>query len=127
MISQAQGAELYPEWLAYIETHETQEAFCYLIGRAAVLRSLTCHPQPKGVVRDVRFMDDQNQQPFALIPSKAWLLFYFRLPAVRSGKYSFRDIAARFDSAAENTSGEWTVKLRSIPDVQRLFAVLSVE
>jgi hypothetical protein len=127
MLAQAQNAELYAEWLAHIEAPETREAYCYLVGRAAVLRSLKCHPQHKGVVRDVRFMDERNEQPFSFIPNKTWLLFYFRAPAVRSGKYSFQALSGAFDSAAENDSGEWTVKLRCIADIQRLFAVLSIE
>lgn len=127
MVAQTQNAELYAEWLAHIEATETQDAFCYLVGRAVVLRSLKCHPQHKGVVRDVRLMDERNEQLFSFIPNKTWLLFYFRAPAVRSGKYSFNALSCAFDSAAENNSDEWTVKLRCIADVQRLFALLSLE
>lgn len=127
MLSQAQNTELYADWLAHIEAQEAREAFCYLVGRAAVLRSLKCHPQRKGVVRDIRFIDDRNEQPFSFIPNKTWLLFYLRAPAVRSGKYSFQELSDAFDSAGENNSGEWTVKLRSIADVQRLMQLLSFE
>lgn len=126
MISGAVKAELYAEWLAHIEAEETKDAFGYIIGLAAALTKYTCHPQRKGVVRDFRFVDGRMEIPFAFIPNKAWLLFYFRAPAVRSGAHSFSVLQAAFDSAAENTRGEWTVKLRSIPDVKRLWRLLEL-
>jgi hypothetical protein len=115
-------------WLSRIEGEDAREAFHYVVGRAASLMSLTCHPQQKGVISDFRFIDtDRDEMPFAFIPNKHWLLFYFRAPAVRSAKYSLAAVAAAFDSAGENASGEWTIKLRSIADVRRLWQILSID
>ena len=127
MLSAARNTELYPEWLKHIESAETKDAFRYLVGLAAGLTSLTCHPQFKGDVRDFRFLNAREEQPFSFIPNKSWLLFYFRAPAVRSGKYSPEVLRATFESANENSSGEWTVRLHSIADVQRLWNIVTVE
>ena len=127
MLSAARNTELYPEWLQHIESEETKDAFRYLVGLAAGLTSLTCHPQFKGDVRDFRFLNARDEQPFSFIPNKSWLLFYFRAPAVRSGMYSLGVLRAALESASENNSGEWSVRLRSIADVQRLWSILAVE
>jgi hypothetical protein len=126
MIAEALNAELYARWLAHIEVDETKDAFSFIVGRAASTTGYACHPQLKGAVRDFRFINEKNEQPFAFIPNKSWLLFYFRQPAVRSGLYSFGELQAAFDSANENGSGEWTVKLRSISDVRRLWGILKL-
>ena len=128
MLADAKNGSLYGKWLSQIDAAETRDAFHYLVGRAASLESLTCHPQLKGVVRDFRFIDASSDElPFALIPNKRWLLFYFRVPAVRSARYVFADVKASFDSASENTRGEWTIKLRSVDDVRRLWSLLAIE
>jgi hypothetical protein len=128
MLAEAVNAEMYGEWLAYIETEGTRDAFLYLVGLAACVTGYTCFPKPKGVVRAFRFMlaGNEEEQPFAFIPNQEWLLFYFRLPAVRSGRYSFDTLREAFDSANENEAGEWTVKLRSISEVKRLWRILAV-
>jgi len=123
----AKNADLLPQWLDQIETDQTRDAFRYLVGLAATLTEFECYAQLKGEVRDFRFFArGGHEQPFAFIPNRHWLLFYFRAPAVRSGKYSLQSLQAAFDSAIENNSGEWTVRLRSIPDVQRLWRLLSI-
>ena len=127
MLAKAQNGDLFAQWLTHIDTLKTREAFCYLIGHAAVFRSLSCYPERKGAVRDVRFVNEGGEQPFSFIPNKRWILFYFRLPAIRSGKFLFRELSATFDSAAQNKTGEWSVKLRSIDDVQQLLGFLSIE
>ena len=123
MLSAARNTELYPEWLQHIESEETKDAFRYLVGLAAGLTSLTF----KDDVRDFRFLNARDEQPFSFIPNKSWLLFYFRAPAVRSGMYSLGVLRAALESASENNSGEWSVRLRSIADVQRLWSILAVE
>jgi hypothetical protein len=127
MIAQAQNAGLYAEWLTYIEAPEAREAFCYLVGRAAVLRSLECHPARKGGVRDVRFMNGQGEQPFSFISNRSWLLFYLRAPAIRSGRYTLQELSCLFGSAMENGSAEWTVRLHSMEEVRRPLDYLSLD
>ncbi len=127
MIADAKHAELYCEWLDYIENHETKDACRFFVGLAASLKYLECYPVQKGTVKDFRFFDTKGEQPFAFIPNKQWLLFYFRLPAIRSGHYVLEIVRSKFDPVNVNTKGEWTLKLTNIADVQRLWALVGIE
>lgn len=128
MLAESKNAKLYTKLLADIRAKEVRDAFRYIVGCAATLKSLTCHPQRKGVIHDFRFMDtERSEQPFSFIPNQKWLLFYFRKPAIRSRRYTFPLVKAAFSSATENNGGEWTVKLKSISDVQRLWQLLSID
>jgi hypothetical protein len=126
MLSDAKNASLIPTWLDHIESEQARDAFVYVVGQAAALVEYQCYAQQKGEVPDFRFLRG-NEQPFAFIPNKQWILFYFRAPAVRSGMYKLSSLQQQFDSATENTRGEWTVKLRSISDAKRLWALLSIK
>jgi len=125
VLSEAKNTELLPQWLEHIESEQTKDSFRYLVGLSATITEFRCHAELKGEVRDFRFFNHSNEQCFAFIPNKHWLLFYFRLPAVRSGRYSLQVLQAAFDSASENNRGEWTVRLRSISDVQRLWHIVT--
>lgn len=120
MLAEAKNAELYQEWFACIQNSEAKDTFRYMIGVAASLSSYTCHPQFKGVIRDFRLIDSSDEQPFSFIVNKRSLLFYFRLPSVRSNKYSFEALQAEFPAARINSGKEWTVRVSCIRDVQRL-------
>ncbi len=87
---------------------------------SACLGKYNCEIRWKGEVRDFRFFDTGGEQPFSFITNQQWLLFYFRLPAVRSNRYSKERVSELFDSFVENSAGEWTVKIRSIADVERI-------
>ena len=120
MLTDAKNAQLYAEWEQFIEAPEARAAFRYLVGLAACSKRFNCHIQWKGEVRDFRFHDTSGEQPHSFITNQRWLLFYFRPPAVRSGAYSRELLAQDFETFEENPAGEWTLKLRSIPDVERL-------
>lgn len=128
MIAGAINARLYADWLAYIESKDTKDAFLYFVGQAACLTGYVCCPKPKGAVRAFRFMNatNESEQPFAFILNQEWLRFYFRQPAVRSGLYSYGALKKNFESAYENGTGEWTVKLHNISEVQRMLRFLSL-
>jgi hypothetical protein len=127
MLSDARNSSLYPDWLDYIQSKEAKDAFRFIVGLAAGLRNYTCHPGLHGVYRDFRFCDEAGEQPFAFGIAQKWLLFYFRLPAIRSGRYKFEQLKSGFPSANQVNSGEWTVKLNDISDVHRLWTILSIE
>lgn len=127
MLADAKNASLYSEWLAHIKESDVKDAFLYIVGASAVLTNYRCYPQKKGEVRDFRYITENDEQPFAFILNHAWLLFYFRANAIRSGRYSFAMVQKEFCSAKELGRGEWTVKLRSIADVQRLWRLLSIK
>jgi hypothetical protein len=45
----------------------------------------------------------------------------------RSRKYSLLELRAAFNSTNENRSSEWTLQLRCIADVQRLWTLVAIE
>ena len=124
MIAGAENSTLYIEWSQAIADPDVRNAFRYLVGLCAENTRYTCHPQWKGEVRDFRFIDEGNEQPFSFIVNRNWLLFYFRSPAIRRKLVARASLAANFDSLNENTAGEFTVKLRSISDIQRLWNLI---
>jgi hypothetical protein len=84
-----------------------------------------CHAQWKGDVRDFRFVEiASNEQPHSFITNQRWLLFYFRPPAIRSGRFDRSTLAAHFEGFGENPAGEWTIKLSTPADVQKLARVV---
>ena len=128
MIAGSTNSNLYLEWLDQVEAKGAQDAFIYMVGLAACLKDYVCYPKPHGVVNAFRFMSAANdkEQPFAFIPNNQWLLFYFRLPAVRSHRYSLENLKAIFESTNENGTGEWTVKIHNIHDAKLLFDYLDL-
>lgn len=130
MLADAFNSELYFDWLRHIVDVEAKDAFVYIIGYAACLSEYQCHPQFKGKngpLRDFRFFNMQNEQPFSFIVNQKWLLFYFRLPSVLSKRYSFDIIKGAFPSASINNAREWTIKIRTIGDAIILTKILRLQ
>lgn len=120
-----QDFRLYPEWSTAIASDCARAAFHYLVGIAASSTRFVCHAEWKGEVRDFRFVEiSSGGQPYSFITNRDWLLFYFRLPARRSGRHSRDSIARLFDSFHENTAGEWTIRLESVADIERLSTII---
>ncbi len=130
MLNAEYDSERYAEWLGHIESADTKEAYCFMVGKAACARSVICHPQQKGAhgpIRDFRFLDQSSAQAFSFITNRNSLLFYFRKPAVTSGRYTIESLRQASPKANINTRGEWTVPLETIEDVRRLWNYLSLE
>jgi hypothetical protein len=127
MLANSLNSALYNEWLGHVQVPEVKDAFAFLVCSAATMSTLSCHAQFKGVVRDFRFMNEANEQPFSFIVNKNWLLFYFRAPSVRSGKYQFEDLSNQFPESNENNRGEWIVRLRTVADTRRLVKFLKLQ
>ena len=111
---------LLREWADYIEEPDVKAAFWYLVGIASSMDRYECRAQWKGEIRDFRFYDIAGEQPFSFITNRHWLLFYFRLPAVRSGSYSLDHISSLFDQTSVNSAREWTVRVSTVEDVEKL-------
>lgn len=130
MLSTEHDLSRYAQWLERIENPDTQDAFRFLVGAAACLRSVTCHAQLKGhegPLHDFRFIDAGFEQPFSFITNQSkGLLFYFRGPAIRSGRYDFEQLRNEFGSAAENSRAEWTVRVDTVEEASRLWAFLGL-
>jgi hypothetical protein len=75
----------------------------------------------KGIITDVRYYDSAGEQPYAFIPNKAHLLFYFRPPALR--RCSRNEIEEHFE-IEENKAGEWKVRIGNTDDAMRLAQLL---
>lgn len=112
--------KLLTEWSSHAEDDSTRAALWYLAGISSGLTSLSFEVVRKGVIRDCRYLDQTGAQPFSFTTNKKWLLFYFRPPAIRSGRYSSARLADTFESFSENPSGEWTVRIRDVAEAEEL-------
>lgn len=72
-------------------------------------------------VQAKRWQNTVGEVPFSFIPAKEWSLFYFRRPAVRSSGFDEAGLRASFPDALLDSAGEWTVRIRSMEDVRRLW------
>lgn len=116
-------AKIVVEFGEYIESSKARSAYYSLIGAAAVLQNYQCMPTVKGKVRDFRFYDSAEEQPFSFIINRESLLFYFRLPSVRSGKFDLARLNNDISEVKVNNRGEWTVRIN---DVQEALTLLNI-
>jgi hypothetical protein len=125
MLANTTDSNLIVDWSDRIAVEQVRSTFQYLVGVAALLRDFDCLVEQKGEVRNLHFYDKQTrEQPFGFISSREWLLFTFRDPAVRSTAYSLSELQSVFSSARENSQGEWTVRIRTIEDVDKLISFI---
>lgn len=115
---------LIAEHANHIQETAVRDSFCLLVGLAAADPRFTCHARLQGAIRDFRWHSPNGDQPYALIVNRRSLLFYFRLPAVQSGRHDFADIKRRFKEAGINPSGEWTIPLETMADAKSLWALI---
>ncbi len=116
------GKEYISDWRKHIQIDEVREAFDYFLERADDSGLYRCKLRLKGVARDFCF-EANGEQPFSFITNKKWLLFYFRPPAVNSGAYRKAKLREDFGEKFKdnpNNATEWTVRLQSRDDVERL-------
>ena len=125
MLLNAKNATLLSEHFQHIADADTQDAFAYLVGLAASDPRLQCYGEVKGAVRDFRFLDPAGQQVFSFIVNRESLLFYFRSPAVTSGRYALAELRALFQTASVNNAGEWTVRIQKIAEARELWSYVS--
>lgn len=125
MLLDAKNATLLSEHFQYIADADTQDAFAYLVGLAASDPRLQCYGEVKGAVRDFRFLDPAGQQMFSFIVNRESLLFYFRSPAVTSGRYALTELRALFQTVSVNNAGEWTVRIQKSAEAREIWSYLS--
>lgn len=119
MLRSAHDQSLYCDFLEYIAAPDAIDAFWYLIGWASTLRRYECYPVMKGEVRDFRWFQGEEQH-FALIANRKWLLFYFRKPCLRLAKYSRDALESAFPELAENNAGELKLKVYGVEEAKRI-------
>ncbi len=125
MLAQNDNSNIYKEWANFIESDEVRMAFYLIVGIAACTTKFICNVQWKGDLRDFRFYDLDEKQVFSFSTNQHWLLFYFHSPTINSGKYSCDRLARDFESFNENPSGQWTIKLRNMRDIELLMQHVS--
>jgi hypothetical protein len=116
--------KLLVAWTDKIADSSARAALWHVVGFAACSAYWKCHPQWKGYLPDFRFHKvASNEQFFSFVPAKKWLLFYFRKPAIASGSYSWKKLSDSFPDA-EQKSGEWRVRVRSLTDAHLLTRII---
>lgn len=96
-------------------------AYRYLVEIAAGLQEFCCEADEHA--DSVAFCLCEKAtglRPFRISTGSDWLLFTFRDDATRSTAFSLRELQGVFGSAYENSVGEWTVRVRTQEDVDRL-------
>lgn len=123
VLAGANNQNLYREYYELIQSSEAKEAYNYLVGWAASLRSHDFFPGSHGVIKDFRFMRGADWD-FAFIPNQKWLLFYFRKPCLNSEKFSKTRVLESFPNAIENNAGELTIRVSTLEMAVRLAAYI---
>lgn len=118
---------LIGDFADYIELPGTLAAYHLLVGASAALKDYRCVAKFKGSVRDFRFYTMSEEQPFSFIINKSSLLFYFRLPAVKSGRYDIAQLSSTFCDVNENHQGEWTVRVRDVKEAIKLINIAFID
>jgi hypothetical protein len=116
---------LLGDFRAHLRDESARAAFDSLVSTATELRDYETGPAWHGKIRDFRYFDmDTRKQPFAFIVNRHDLLFYVRLPALERVQGGFAGLKAQFSTAKENPVGEWTVRIASRDDAERLNSFL---
>jgi hypothetical protein len=125
-IAQEDEQRIQPH-LEHITDRGTLDAYWYIVGFSESLLGFQPRPFRKGAVLDYRFFRN-DEQWFAFIVNRNSLLFYFRLPAVRSGRYSKDELIRKLREVRENRRGEITTRISTVMEARRVMkAVFSNE
>ena len=121
MLFGARNRTLYRDFAGYIRAAPARRAFEILVGVAATSTKYDGLVRCKGTLRDFRFRQGKDVH-YAFSVDREWLTFWFRAPALKTGKHSSAQLARDFPSfnGNPNVGNEWTVKLYSVADVERL-------
>jgi hypothetical protein len=110
---------------AHLLDESTREAFDALVTAAIELPDFETGPAWHGSIRDFRYFErGTRKQPFAFIVNRRDLLFYVRLAGLGRVPGGFSELQKQFSLVAENPGGEWTVRIASREDAERLNSFL---
>jgi putative restriction endonuclease len=102
-----------------------RSAFDELVDAAIGMPAYETEPAWQGQVRIFKYVDPASgERPFAFIVNRADLLFYVRANGLKLIPGGFEALAHEFDTALENKRGEWTVRIASQEDAERLNSFL---
>jgi hypothetical protein len=113
------------EHRAHLQSENGRQAFDRMVAIADMLPGYECASGWHGFIRDFRYVDPASGEwPYAFIVNREDLLFYVRkagISRVPGGRQAIRE---RFETFAENTSGEWTVRIGTAADADALCGFL---
>lgn len=113
------------EHRAYLREDSAKDAFDTLVATAIEMPAYETAPGWHGEIRDFRYDDTATgERPFASIVNRNDLLFYVRSAGLRKVRGGFDALKNQFGSASENSRGEWTVRIPSTEEAERLNAYL---
>lgn len=118
--------KLLEEHRGHLNAAGTQIAFDSLIKNALELPTYSCSPGWHGGIRDFRYIHRASgEHRFAFIVNRDSLLFYVRNPAQKSIPEVLSALKARFTKAAENPSGEWTIRIETAKHARAVSQILT--
>ena len=109
----------------YLREDSAREAFDAMVATAIEMRAYDTSPGWHGDIRDFRYDDRASgERPFAFIVNRNDLLFYVRSAGLKRVPGGFAALKNQFPTASENPRGEWTVRIASREDAERLNTLL---
>jgi putative restriction endonuclease len=109
----------------FLREDSTREAFDVLVAAAIRLPGYDFEAVWRKPKRSFNYHDTgSGERPFALIVNRRHLLFYVRSAGLKRVSGGFAELKKRFPAAAKNPRGEWTVRIASKIDAERLNRLL---
>jgi putative restriction endonuclease len=109
----------------YLRDDLARETFDAMVAAAIEMLAYDASPGWHGDIRDFRYDDPASgERPFAFIVNRNDLLFYVRSAGLTRVPGGFVALKDQFPSASENPRGEWTVRIASREDAERLNTLL---
>jgi len=110
---------------SFIKEEPGRRAFDAMLAAAIKLPGYLTEPAWQGRVRIFRYADAATgERPFAFIVNPRDLLFSVRAKGLERVPGGFAALRLRFATAMENKRGEWTVRIGSREEADRLNALL---
>jgi putative restriction endonuclease len=109
------------EHRSFLREDSAREAFDVLVAAAIALPGYDFEPVWRKPKRSFNYHHTESgERPFALIVNRRHLLFHLRAAGLKSVSGGFAELKRRFSAAAKNPRGEWTVRIASKSDAERL-------
>ena len=121
MKSQTWDEAILADHRSSIKEESALPAFDALVEAAIDMPAYEVEPAWQGEVRILKYtVSVSGERPFAFIVNRGDVLFYVRATGRVRVPGGFSALRERFDTAAENKRGEWTIRVASTADANRL-------
>jgi putative restriction endonuclease len=113
------------EHRGFLREDSARQAFDVLVAAAIELPGYEFEPVWRKPKRSFNYHDTgSGERPFTLIVNRRHLLFCVRSAGLKRVSGGFAELKRRFTAAAKNPRGEWTVRIASKADAERLNKLL---